>query len=351
MSKIGTNPYENLPPQAFWKPSVSSRHMLDIAGLWEPKFKILPEQSFVTYGSCFAQHIGISLMSRGFNVITEIPPYGLSEKNIKLFNYNVFSSRTGNIYTTSLLKQWVGWALNQSAVPDEVWEKDGRFYDPFRPRIEPNGFKSKEEVKLSRKETIKTFRSGIVAAQYFVFTLGLTESWINKSGRYEYPMCPGTVAGEFDPEVHKFENQQFLQVYENIIHAIRLIRDINQEIKFILTVSPVPLTATKSDNHVLVATMESKSILRAVAGQLAANLSYVDYFPSYEIINSPAFKGAFFEPNMRSVSRHGVGFVMDSFFQCLENKFGYGYAKIKNETPSEEDVCEEELLEAFGVSP
>ena len=73
----------------------------------------------------------------------------MSKEDALKFNYDIFSARTGNIYTTSLLEQWTDWALENKAIPDEVWEKDRRFYDPFRPNIETNGFSSADEVKNS----------------------------------------------------------------------------------------------------------------------------------------------------------------------------------------------------------
>jgi hypothetical protein len=355
-SDTGTNPYKNLPKKAFWKLSVASKSLFDIDGLWNPKFNIKLNHKIVTFGSCFAQHIGKALKSRGFNWLsTELPPDGLREEHADLYNYNIFSTRTGNIYTTSLLKQWTEWALGKAEVPTEYWKKDSRFYDPFRPRIEPDGFESDEEMKQSRDQAIKSFRESINKAHYFVFTLGLTESWINKEG-YEYPMCPGTVAGDFEPAKHKFKNQQFQEILQNLEAAILLMREENPRIKFILTVSPVPLTATKTNNHVLVATMESKSILRAVAGQLSKNNPFIDYFPSYEIVNSPVFRGVFFESNQRSVSVYGVNFVMDSFFRCLTNKFTSDLKNIINVSDDvdmhpelNDEHCEEALLEAFGV--
>jgi hypothetical protein len=42
-----------------------------------------------------------------------------------------------------------------------VWEKDGRFYDPFRPNIEPDGFASAEEMENSRQACIRAFREGV----------------------------------------------------------------------------------------------------------------------------------------------------------------------------------------------
>jgi len=353
------NPYESLPPKSFWKLAVANRNMFDIENLWDPKFNIKPDHKVVTYGSCFAQHIGNALTARGFNWLsTEQAPPFLSEQDADLYSYNIFSARTGNIYTASLLKQWTEWALGTSDPSKEVWQQDEKFYDPFRPKIEPNGFESKLEMMSSREETVQAFKESICQADYFVFTLGLTESWSNVNGD-EYPMCPGTISGEFDDEVHKFKNQQFVEIQNSLSASITLMRELNPNLKFILTVSPVPLTATNSNNHVLLATMESKSILRAVAGQLVSEHSYIDYFPSYEIINSPVFRGTFFQPNSRSVNMYGVNFVMDSFFKCLESKYGVSSNKnsetsssITSSNSGDEPVdehCEEAVLAAFGA--
>lgn len=350
------NPYSELPEKSFWKLAIAQKHIFDVESLWVPKFDIKPEDKVVTYGSCFAQHIGRALRSRGFDwFIAEKSIPGLSQENIKKYNYNLFSSRTGNIYTTTLLQQWVNWALEINEIPSEVWEDNGRFYDPFRPTVEPNGFSSKEELIESRNWTVECFKESIVNADFFVFTLGLTERWINSNLSYEYPMCPGTAAGVFNDEVHSFDNLQFSQAIRALAYSLRKMRKINPKLKFLLTVSPVPLTATKSDDHVLVATMASKSILRSIAGQLACNKNYVDYVPSYEIINSPSFGGMFFEPNKRSVSKSGVSFVMDMFFNSLHNKFG-PKVEAAHIDESDEDmdenmdeaICEEELLEAFA---
>lgn len=348
------NPYENLPPKAFWKRAVAQNSMFNVGGLWNPKFKVSPKTPVATYGSCFAQHIGRALQARGYEWLrTENAPTGMSDENAHLFNYGIFSSRTGNIYTTSLLLQWLRWSFGKEAMPDEIWEKDGRFYDPFRPRAEPNGFATVAELRASQQQTLKSFRESVTQAEFFVFTLGLTERWRNSEKGYEYPMCPGTVAGEFDENLHSFDNMIFSDVQKNLYAALTILREQNEKLRIILTVSPVPLTATKSGKHVLVATMQSKSVLRAVAGQTADSRHYVDYFPSYEIISSPVFRGGFFEPNQRGVAQHGVDFVMDSFFKDLQTKFGKSAtAKAGKPAPiSQNDVaCEEELLEAFSAT-
>ena len=352
-----TNPYVGLEDRAFWKLAVASRSLFDLAELWKPKFDLKMSDQFVTFGSCFAQHIGRALAARGFAWFNGEPaPRGLSASSAKSFNYNVFSARTGNIYTTSILAQWVEWAAGSRALPDEVWENDGRFYDPFRPAVEPGGFGSAEEMQASRKVAVMALKTCIEQADYFVFTLGLTESWRNTETGYEYPMCPGTVAGVFDERTHAFDNHTVMDALTNIESAMDQMKVLNPDLRFILTVSPVPLTATKSGGHVMVATMESKSVLRAVAGQLSRQRPDVDYFPSYEIINSPVTKGVFFEPNQRDVNPSGVDFVMDNFFKgvsaaegCPKEEVKKAPSKIEDHATADVDdvVCEEVLLQSF----
>jgi len=313
-----SNPYKNLPENAFWSPAVGHRHALDIDDLWTAKWPISPGHKIATFGSCFAQHFGRALSARGFTwMASEMPPADLSEDRAMALNFGVFTARTGNIYTVSLLNQWVRWALGEPSPQDEIWEKEGRFYDPFRPAIEPGGFDSQDEMLASRELTIEAFSRAIRTSDVFVFTLGLTESWWNTEQGYEYPMCPGTVAGTFSPERHEFRNQDYPFISRQLMQAIRAIQAVNPKVRFLLTVSPVPLTATNAGNHVLVATTYSKSVLRAVAGRIADQFGFADYFPSYEIISSPPYGGQFYEMNKRGVRANGVDHVMAQFFSGL----------------------------------
>lgn len=355
-------PYDALGVRSFWSPAVGKRDALDIDDLWVPKWPVGPGDRVVTFGSCFAQHFGRALLERGYGWTNMEPgPVGLGPEAIQKFNYNVFSARTGNIYTTNILRQWCDWATGRSAPPDEIWEAEGRYYDPFRPAIEPNGFGSALEMRESRELTIEAFGAAMRQADVLVFTLGLTESWRAAGQSHEYAICPGTAAGSFDPARHVFVNETYAGISAALRDALATLRAVNPGLRVLLTVSPVPLTATASDNHVLVATTYSKSVLRAVAGDVAADAPMVDYFPSYEIITAPAYGGRFFAANKRSVLPDGVAHVMEQFFQGQMARFGApdeaeeaGAAALPEgdgESDAQEGddlVCEEALLAAFG---
>ena len=367
------HPYENLPSDRFWRTAVADRSPFQIKGLWKPRFQIKRRTRIITAGSCFAQHISRALVQRGYAWVDAEPaPEAMTAEARRDYHYGTFSFRAGNIYTPNMLHQWLTWAAGVDAPPAVVWEKDGRFYDPFRPAVEVDGFATEAEVFASRDVTIAAVRDAVEKASVFVFTLGLTEAWTDVDGGFEYAICPGTVAGVFDPEKHQFVNHGFGSSFQSLRAAIKIARKINPRIRFLLTVSPVPLTATASDAHVLTASSHSKSILRAVASEACDAFPFVDYFPSYEIITHPAFRGMFFEPNMRTVDPRGVSFVMDCFFQDQFDTFSktvtvqgpYGLTQEKVIGPEDampakaiaqdehnaEDVrCEEEILDAFSI--
>ena len=268
------------------------------------------------------------------------------------FNYGVFSFRTGNIYSVALLKQWIDWALD-GVEPEtlETWETDdGRFIDPFRPAITPDGFESREALFEARRETLKAISDAFSEIDIFVFTLGLTEAWVNTETGCVYPMCPGTLAGTFDPVRYRFVNYQYPEIRKALRSVIERVRGVNPSIRFLLTVSPVPLTATASGQHVLTATIHSKSILRAVAGDISQTRKDADYFPSFEIISAFPFKGMFYQPNQRNVAPEGVDFVMKAFFECQKTAFGETREAVPPENPDalDEEVCEEALLDGFS---
>jgi hypothetical protein len=355
---IAKHPYEDQPEKAFWSKAVARRNSFEIGELWQPKFTIGANTKIATFGSCFAQHFGRALRRRNFSWLnTEPAPHGMKATSAEKFNYGIFTCRTGNIYTTSLLLQWLAWAHDPSSIPEQFWHNGKRYFDPFRPTIEPDGFASVDELIRSRVQTAQSLREAVERADIFVFTLGLTESWVDTRG-WEYPVCPGTAAGKFDPMHHAFVNQPYREIRAALASAIKRMKEINKKLRILLTVSPVPLTATGTEKHVLVATMQSKSTLRAVAGELADSLPYADYFPSYEIINSPAFGGAFFEPNKRSVSAFGVNFVMEQFFHSIGAAAPQVPKSTSEPTPKLRSVekqrwdakCDEELLEAFSGS-
>ncbi|MEV0392202.1 GSCFA domain-containing protein [Polymorphospora rubra] len=345
------NPYQSLPPRSFWRTAVAEPDMRDIGDLWTPKFAIDPDEPVLTAGSCFARHIGPALLEYGMNWReVELPPPGLTVAERLARHYGQFSFRTGNIYTAATLRQWLAWALGDEVAPDEFWGEDGRYFDPYRPAVEPDGYPSAEEASAARRVTLAAIRTAVAEAGCLVFTLGLTEAWRDRRTGTVYPVCPGTVRGTFDADRHAFGNFTFPEVYADLSAAVALARAANPRLNVLLTVSPVPLTATATGEHVLTATTYSKSVLRAVAGQLAREHDHVDYFPSYEIVTGFPYRAVFFEPNLRTVTPAGVDFVMRHFFAGLEGRpAGTQPAGPPGTSDGGDQLCDDAVLDYYNA--
>lgn len=337
------NPYENLPPRAFWKLAVSNPDNGAVSDLWYPKYAIDPAQPVITAGSCFAQNIGRALKARNMNwLVAETAPKSLPRSLHAAHGYGLFSFRTGNIYTPALLQQWINWAFEVAPISQEVWETEGRFFDPFRPSVNPAGFETRDALMASRQTTVEAVRDAVLKAKLFVFTPGLTEVWINKHSRDIYPACPGTVQGEFNSHNHICLNFGFQSGKDALSAAIDVMRAYNADLKFLLTVSPVPLTATMSGGHALAASTYTKSVLRAIVGELTDQHADIDYFPSYDLMSAAMLKPGYFNDNNRTITQEGIDIVMDHFFA------GLGLDPANAPVPTGDIICEDEILEYYG---
>jgi hypothetical protein len=337
----GENPYAGLPDRNYWKPAVGDRFPLAIDGLYDRKFSISKNDRITASGSCFAQHIGRHLKANGFAFVdVEPPPPELAQKNWAQNGYGIYSARYGNIYTSTQLLQLFQRAFGEISL-DEIWETGGCYYDAFRPNLQPGGYASVEALRADRDQHLAAVRRLFEQTDVLIFTMGLTECWRNRRTSAVYPICPGVTVGQFDPDIHEFRNLTFAEILSDMEAVLERLKSIRPSARVLLTVSPVPLTATAEERHVLVSTIHSKSVLRAVAGELAARHTHVDYFPSYEIVTGSPFRAMFFESNMRTVHDEGVNFVMKHFFAQ--------HAPGSDEKPriaqDSEEFCDEILLE------
>lgn len=342
---MSSHPYKTQPPRAFWSGAVGSRHYADLADLWQP-MPIAKADRIATAGSCFAQHIGNNLARRGaaFMDMEPAPPVFDTENEARRWGYGVFSCRYGNVYTSRQLLQLFDEAFGQRLPEERVWEKAGRFFDALRPGIDPVGQDSADAVLALRARHLEAVRQMFLGLDVFVFTMGLTEGWEARSDGTMYPVAPGTAAGNYDSDRYVFHNLRHAEILADMLAFRERLRAVNPGARILLTVSPVPLAATATTEHVLVATTFSKSVLRSVAQELSEDFEDVFYFPSYEIISSHPARGMFFNPDLRNVNPFGVNLVIDHFFSgVLAEVFAAPVAR-----PPEEEadlICDEEKLD------
>ncbi len=349
------SPYQDLPSRAYWRSGVTERSPLDPGDLFHPRFPVTREMRIATAGSCFAQHVGRALRGAGFDVIdTEPLPPAIPDAVANRFGYRLFSARYGNVYTARQLAQLLAEAHGEIAPAEPVWRRGDRFFDAQRPGVEPDGLETAADVRRHRDAHLGCVRRAFEAADLVVFTFGLTEAWVHRETGTVYPTAPGTIAGRFDPEVYAFRNYDAFAVLADFEEVRSRLKRANPALRFLVTVSPVPLTATASGNHVEVATCYSKSVLRAVCGLLVERYDDVDYFPSFELITSQSARGAYYEPNQRNVTATGVATAMRTFLAghgieaAAPAPARRGPARRAAARAAADEVCEEALLEAFA---
>ncbi|WP_264045273.1 GSCFA domain-containing protein [Methylobacterium flocculans] len=314
---MSANPYQGRPDYQFWKRGGGFDRAEDFDPVTGPSFAITPGDSVVTAGSCFAQHVSRHLMKAGFNVlVTEHAHPLIPDKYAAQFHYGLFAARYGNVYTARQLRQLLERAYGLFIPRESAWPLGAdRWVDPFRPQIQPGGYVCVAELEEDRRIHLDAVRRAIDGMSVFVFTLGLTEAWVDRADGAVYPLAPGVAGGVYDPDRIAFQNFTAAQTREDLEWSLNFIRRRNPGVRVILTVSPVPLNATAVDRHVMVSTAYSKAALRVAAEEVSGSLRDVDYFPSFEIVTSPHAGSTYFADDRRSVTEAGVAHVMRTFLR------------------------------------
>jgi hypothetical protein len=248
---------------------------------------------------------------------TEVPPTSVRKWFIESLSYQKFSAAYGNIYTAQQFLQLVKRALGRFKPAEDRWHTANAVIDPFRPGLK-FAASTDREFDLLTAQHLTCVVDALRQADVFVFTFGLTEAWVSSLDGAVFPACPGTIAGDFDKNLHSFQNFTARETAKHFIEAIDLIREISPRLRFIATVSPVPLVATATDEHVLVATTYSKAALRVAAQEVLERRPNVAYFPAYEIVTGPQAPATFFEPDFRNVTKAAIDTVMSAFLANCE---------------------------------
>lgn len=342
------HPYQNVPAYQSWPKamgSVAPGHVDPVVGA--PR--IGRDEQVATLGSCFAQHIARHLQRSGCSyLVTEPAPTGMPPEQAAALQYGLFSARYGNVYTVRQALQLLRRAYGRFEPLARAWPRaDGRWVDPFRPQVTPEGFADEAGVVAARDKHLARVREMVERADWLVFTLGLTEGWSDRRDGAVFPLAPGVAGGDHDPAAHAFENFHAASVSADLATLVEEVRAINPRVRWLLTVSPVPLMATAEPRHVWTSTVLSKAVLRVAADEATRRFEHVHYFPSFEVITSPAAGGRYFADDLRSVTETGVQHVMRLFSRhCLGlDPASAGGPAVELQSGAAADVvCDEETI-------
>ncbi|MBX7199788.1 MAG: GSCFA domain-containing protein [Rhodospirillaceae bacterium] len=263
-----------------------------------PKFKLTRADSIFTMGSCFARNVEHALVESGLRVLPEKFDFPLELLNPKAaelaraslnapLHYRVIVRAVLNKYSPlSMLNEFQRvLEPERYTAPHKglIQVDEDRWYDPQAKDTGMHGLKDSLTVRfLIEKATQEVRQTSAV-----FLTLGLTETWLDAETGTVLNFAPPPLLIKKWPDRFRFFNATYTDVLDSLEELYQLIvRKVRPDMKFVVTVSPVPLNTTFTAQDVITANTYSKSTLRAAADAFCARHDNADYFPSYEMVMS-----------------------------------------------------------------
>jgi tetratricopeptide (TPR) repeat protein len=238
-------------------------------------FQLEKGEKIFTVGSCFARHVEGALVKRGF----KIPMRDLFETE----EFRGVEMGVINNFATPSIYNEIAWAMGEVEFNPEdhiVEVQNNKFVDlHVIPSLRP----AERDVVMRRRNAITRAYQSFKECRVVIITLGLVEIWYDSKTGFYLNSPPRPILLKNEPDRFKVHVLSFEDAYNYLDKAINLLKKHGrQDLRIVLTVSPVPLAVTHRDQDVIVANAYSKSVLRTVADSIIAKHEIITYYPSYE---------------------------------------------------------------------
>jgi hypothetical protein len=277
----------------------------------DPKFKLRRDDKFYAIGSCFARGIESSLTGHKIIVESAAPEFA----ELQPANKELSGLGFTNKYNTYSILNELRWALDPDAVfPQEsiVQVTKTTWYDPH---TNPSLALADLAETLERRAMMQAVTKRIKHCRAVIVTLGLAEVWRDVKADVFVNRTPIPSLFKTQPGRYEFHLTSFAENWANLEAIYALITQYgHSDVRIVVTVSPVPLMNTFSTMDIVVANTWAKSLLRAVAQEWATAHPNVDYFPSYEIVQS-SDRAAVWERDLRHVKGAGAHHITELFLR------------------------------------
>ncbi len=301
-------------PKLRWENNLSRFSEAVFPVAHKPKFCLSPDERFFCLGSCFARNLEEHLIFNGLKVLsrricipkTEWParPNGITNKftTASIVNEIEWLARPVNFGADFFIENAGGWS-------------DLQLSPGARPVILDRAIER-------RRYLTEEYFARIHQAEVIVITLGLDEVWLDQRSGLRLNAPPPLKTVRQDPARYVVEitnYEQNLQALETMHQTLGMLRP---GLRYVITVSPMPMDVSFSGLDPAVATTRAKSLLRTVAQHFADAHDDVDYFPSYEIVNFSS-RSVAYAPDCRHVTDRAVssiiGYFMESYMKCASS--------------------------------
>lgn len=246
--------------------------------------KIAHGRPLVFLGSCFSDEISKKFKYAGFDILTN--PFGTIFHPIALAQ-NIQKSVTDNIDLPIF----------------EV--KDSFFCWDSSTLVNAS---SKEELHTILIEKQKALKNYLLNASHLFITLGSSFGYRLLSNHYLVANCHKQTSEKFQKELSAVCEME--KIWEE---TLKLIYELNPEIKIVFTVSPV-----RHSKDGLVENNRSKARLFELISALEAKFPIL-YFPSYEIVMDELRDYRFFKEDMIHPNQQAIDFIWEQITFCFFN--------------------------------
>lgn len=235
--------------------------------------------SLVSIGSCFADCIGDKLLSSKFSILSN--PFGTIFNPLAISNLILNSiNNTPNFNLVSSNQIWQTYECHS-----ELGQKD-------------------KSVLIDNLKNLNNLLScQLQKAKVLIITLGTALIYHHKELEITVANCHKMPSSLFNKQMLTAE-----EITKQLSLAFTKLREINPEIKIILTVSPVRHT-----KDTLPLNSVSKAILRTACFELENSHSFIYYFPAYEIMMDELRDYRFFKDDMIHPSTLAENYIWQQF--------------------------------------
>jgi hypothetical protein len=248
-----------------------------------PKLDISASDKFFCIGSCFARNIELELIYRNISVLSKriIAPK---------VEFRMRPTGAVNKYTTASMLNEFEWVLKPPPPQDVLVETDGGWVD-----YQLHGATS---VSLDRGIERRRYMTGdyfarLRQANVLIMTLGYVETWFDNASGFYLNWAPSRAEVRKNPGRFHLERTDVATNLKHLVKIREIMSSFRRGCRIVVTVSPVPMTASFLGGDIMVANMYSKSTLRVAAQLFADAYADVEYFPSYELVMLSRRESAF----------------------------------------------------------
>ncbi len=251
----------------------------------EANIKITHLDKIMFLGSCFAENISSILATYKFQIA--LNPFGIMYNPISLGN---------------ALEHLVD---AKEYLIEDVFEHNSLWHS-FDHHSEMSSASANEMLdKMNNTRAQATLF--LTDAKFLVLTIGTAYVYKAIKSKRIVANCHKLPADNFEHIL-----LEPAQIFERLNEVILKVKAFNQEIEIILTVSPI-----RHIRNGLINSQRSKSHLIAAVHQLCEALSFVNYFPAYELMMDDLRDYRFYKEDMIHPNRVAINYIWNEFSRTM----------------------------------